>query len=229
MRLDSRKSLFATTAKDFHLKFLNTSSNIFITTMVEPGVVHPDRLQALCKPTRENFRKHDEFAIKLKAFLPEHTFQNIEQSLNLGALGDDQMVQLFGVAFGKWILSSCQTASPQWTIAMRKSFRYSLNKSKGAVMLSLAFALKPNITPPVDDTGMANLDLPSRRYPDERECAIKLAESVCQIRDVDETLLAEPELKTKLRDSQADLLESAGYDRAAYLRWVDGGEADTKH
>ena len=237
VNLDLCGSMFPNTAKDpgeyynallrllaYQFENQKTEWLLFITTMVEPAVVHPDNLQALCKPTRENYRKHDDFAAKLKTFLPESAFQNVEQSLNLSVLGEDQMVQLFGVALGKWLLALCQKAQPQWTVAMRKSFRYSVNKDKGAVMLSVAFALKPNITPPVDDTGMANLNLPAKKYPDERECAVKLAESVFHIRDVNELLAEKPELRIELRESQANLLESAGYDRAAYIKWVDDGE-----
>jgi ribosomal protein L30E len=237
VNLDLCGSIFPNTAKDpveyynalFRLlvyQFENQKTEwlLFITTMVEPAVVHPDNLQALCKPTRENYKKHNEFAAKLKSFLPENAFQNVEQSIDLSAFEEDQMVQLFGVALGKWVLALCQKAQPQWTVAMRKSFRYSVNRDKGAVMLSLAFALKPNITPPVDDTGMAKLNVPARKFPDERECAVKLAEAVSHIRDVDEFLSSNQELKTILRDSHADLLESAGYDRVAYLKWVDEGE-----
>jgi hypothetical protein len=237
VNLDLCGSMFPNTARDtgeyynallrlLAYQFENQRAEwlLFITTMVEPAVVHADGLQRLCKPTRENFKKHHDFADKLRTFLPARAFQNVEESLNLQALGEDQMVQLFGVALGKWLLALCHKAQPQWTVAMRKSFRYSINIDKGGVMLSLAFALKPNITPPVDDTGMAKLDFPARKYPDERECAIRLAESVSQIRDVDESLEADPELKTRLRDSQADLLEAAGYDRAKYLQWVDDGE-----
>jgi hypothetical protein len=197
---------------------------LFVTTMVEPAVVHAEGLQALCKPTRENFKKHNDFADKLTSFLPKDAFQKVEESLNLRALGEDQMVQLFGVGLGKWLLALCQKAQPQWTVAMRKSFRYSINKEKGVVILSLAFALKPNIAPPVDETGMAKLDLPAKKYPEERECALKLAESASHIRDVDEFLASDAGLKARLRDSQADLLEAAGYDRAAYVKWVDEGE-----
>ncbi len=197
---------------------------LFVTTMVEPAVVHAEGLQALCKPTRDNVRKHGDFAEKLTAFLPKDAFQNVERPIDLKAFSEEQMVQLFGVALGKWLLALSQKAQPQWTVAMRRSFRYSVNEAKGAVMLSLAFALKPNITPPVDETGMAKLELAAKNYPTERECALKLAESVYQIRDVDETLADDPELKTKLRDSHADLLEAAGYDRAAYIKWVDEGE-----
>jgi hypothetical protein len=195
--------------------------------MVEPTVIDADRMHALCKPTRENVKENGDFAKKLKTFLPNEAFRNVEASINLKNFSKDQLIQLFGVALGKWLLALCQAAQPQWTIAMRKSFKYSINEEKGAVMLSLAFALNPNITPPVDETGMAKLELAAKKYPTESECALKLAESVFQIRDVDETLAADAELKSKLRDSHADLLEAAGYDRAAYIKWVEEGEKTT--
>jgi hypothetical protein len=71
---------------------------------------------------------------------------------------------------------------------------------------------------------MAQLQLQAPEFPSEQVCAVKIAESVANIRDVDKELDANPALKTELRDAQADLLESAGYDRAAYLKWVDDGE-----
>lgn len=237
VNLDLCGSMFPNTAKEpsayynallrllvYQFENQKTEWLLFITTMVEPATVHKDGLQLLCKPTRENYSKHNDFAVKLKSFLPESAFQNVDQCLDLSVLTEDQIIQLFGVALGKWLLALCHKAQPQWTVAMRKSFRYSVNKDKGAIMLSLAFALKPNIMPPVDDTGIATLNLPIKKFPDERECAVKLAESVSHICDVDDTLKADVELKTKLRDSQADLLEAAGYDRAAYVKWVDEGE-----
>lgn len=237
VNLDLCGSMFPNTAKDpgeyytalnqlLIYQFANQKCEwlLFITTMVEPAVVNAERLQALCKPTRENVQRHGAFAAKLKTFLPANAFQNIETSIDLNPLSEPQMIQLFGVALGKWLLALCQKAQPQWTVAMRKSFRYSVNEDKGATMLSLAFALIPNITPPKDETGMADLEPSAKNYPSECECALKLAESVFQIRDVDETLGADSEMKTKLRDSHADLLEAAGYDRAAYITWVDNGE-----
>jgi hypothetical protein len=237
VNLDLCGSMFPNTAKDpseyygallrlLTYQFENQKCEwlLFITTMVEPAVVDADRLQALCKPTRENFKKHGDFAEKLKTFLPKGAFQNVDAQIDLKAFSEVQMIQLFGVALGKWLLALSQKAQPQWTVAMRGSFRYSVNEDKGAVMLSLAFALRPNIIPPVDDTGMARSEPTAKKYPSECECALKLAEFVFKIRDVDEVLAADPELKSKLRDSHADLLEAAGYDRAAYLKWVDEGE-----
>ena len=109
---------------------------------------------------------------------------------------------------------------------MRRSFSYLQNEAKGAAMLSLAFELKPNIAPPVDSVGMSRLNLQARKYPDERECAVQLAKSVANIRDVDAHLSSDVTLKEELKNTKAALLESAGYNRDAYTKWVDKGEID---
>jgi hypothetical protein len=197
---------------------------LFITTMIEPAVVDVNNLQALCGPTRENFSKYHDFAEVIIKIIPEKTFPNTGAPMDLAALSEAQMVKLFGIAFGKWLLALCQKAKPQWTVAMRRSYCHTINETKGAVMLSLAFELKPNIAPPVDTTGMTKLQLPAKEYPSEQVCALKLAESVAKICDVDSELDGNKKLKGELRDAQAELLESAGYDRVKYVKWVDAGE-----
>jgi hypothetical protein len=110
---------------------------------------------------------------------------------------------------------------------MRRSFQYSINAEKGAVMLSLAFEMTPNFAPPIDASGMSKAEIVAKVFPSEMECAIKLAESVTRIADVDKKLADDDALKAALRDEAADLLESAGYSRDAYTQWVNDGEATT--
>lgn len=196
---------------------------LFVTTEVEPEVVDVDKMQKLCKQTRSNVEQHVDFAKRLARLLPMEIFQE-EVAVNLEGLAHQQMVQLFGVSLGKWLLHLCHDSHPKWTVAMRPSYRYLINESKGVVMLALAFEFKPTIVPPVDTTGTSTLTLSQRSFPDEAQSAVKLVQSVAAIRDVDVELAANPELKSKLRDSQADLLQSAGYDRDAYIDWVDAGE-----
>ncbi len=216
------------TAVDRLLKYQfatqNTSWLLFITTMVEPAVVDQERMQRLCMPTRENFDAHQAFADKLAGLMPFTAPQDKAHSVKLDGLSEKQLVQLFGVALGKWLLRMGHSTSPKWTVEMRRSFQYTINADKGAVMLSLAFEMTPNFAPPVDATGMSSLAVTARTFPTEAVCAVKLAESVSKMTDVDEKLAANAELRTVLRNEAADLLTSAGYDRDAYLRWVDAGE-----
>ena len=91
-------------------------------------------------------------------------------------------------------------------------------------MLSLAFEMSPNFAPPVDTTGMSQLQVTARAFPNELESAMKLAKSVANIADVDGRLAADAGMKAALRDEAADLLASAGFDREKYIQWVNAGE-----
>lgn len=237
VNLDLCGSMFPNTAKDpqeyydalvslltYQFQHQTGEWLLFVTTMVEPTAVEADKLRTLCGPTHQNVQKYEDFAKQIAKFLPVEIFQDGNTPMNITGLSGEQMVQLFGVALGKWLLALCQSSKPQWTIAMRRSYCYAISVQKGATMLSLAFELKSNISPPVDKTGMTKIELPQKSIPDERQCAVKIAESVAAIRDVDAELTAQPELKMKLRDAQASLLEAAGYDREAYLKWFESGE-----
>ena len=197
---------------------------LFITTMVEPAVMDNERMQSLCRPTRENFDSHPVFAAKMEGLLPRAALECEEGNVNPEGLSEEELIRLFGVALGKWLLRLGQSPSPKWTVGMRRSFRYSINDDKGAVMLSLAFEMTPNFAPPVDATGMSKLEVTAKAFPSEAECAVKLAESVASIADVDMRLAENAEMKTALRDEAADLLASAGFDREKYVEWVEAGE-----
>src|SRR5262249_49791771 len=144
--------------------------------------------------------------------------------VDLGLLAEEQVIQLFGVALGKWLLGFCHEASPKWTIVMRQSYQYAINLAKGVMMLALAFELSPNTIPPKDATGMSHLEVSPKEFTDERACAVRLVGSVAAIRDIDSEIQNNAALREELIQAKADLLEAAGYDRAAYLRWVSDGE-----
>lgn len=237
VNLDLCGSMFPNTAQDvtpyftavnrlLEYQYATQKTNwlLFITTMVEPSVVDIARMQQLCKPTMENVASNPAFADKMAGLLPRDRLQNQTHLVDLTGLSDAQLVRLFGVALGKWLLRMGQSPSPKWTVGMRRSFQYTINKQKNAVLLSLAFDMIPNFAPPVDGTGMSNLDVNVKEFPTEVECAVKLAESVFGIADVDGRLAADGALKANLCQEAADLLASAGYDRNAFLQWVEAGE-----
>lgn len=199
---------------------------LFITTMVQPNVVHPERFNLLGQPTRHNYDQHADFANLITGLIPEAAFPATPPPpIDTAALDNGQMIQLFSLAFGKWLLSFCQTAQPQWTVAMRRSFTYPMNEAEGAVMLSLAYELKPNLVPPVDPTGMtAQQVAPGAPFPTERDCALKMIGLVDGMKDVAAILAADAALKDQLKGAQARLLEAAGYDPEAYQAWVANGE-----
>lgn len=235
VNLDLCGSMFPNTAQDFapyytalnrllEYQFAAQKTNwlLFVTTMIEPAVVDGEWMKRLCEPTRTNFDAHPDFAMKLEGLLPRTALEG--GSVDLGGLSEDEMIHLFGVALGKWLLHLGQSPSPKWTVAMRRSFRYTINLDRGAVMLSLAFEMTPNFAPPVDLTGMSKLDVVTKIFPSEAQCAMKLAESVARIVDVERKLEEDAGMKTALRDEAADLLASAGFNREEYIQWVNDGE-----
>ncbi len=199
VNLDLCGSMFPNTAQDvepyytalnrlLEYQFAAQKTNwlLFLTTMIEPAVVDGEWMKRLCEPTRTNFNAHPDFAMKLAGLLPRAALEG--GSVDLRGLSEGEMIHLFGVALGKWLLHLGQSPSPKWTVAMRRSFRYTINLDIGAVMLSLAFEMTPNFAPPVDLTGMSRLDLVAKTFPSEVQCAMKLAESVARIADVEKKL-----------------------------------------
>ena len=209
---------------DYQFEYQTSEWLLFITTRIEPNVADDIELQSLCKPARHNFDSHPEFAISLEGLIPPEVFRVQGSVVDIKSLTKEQMVRMFGVAFSKWLLTLSQSASPKWSIALRSFYRYSINEDAGSEMVSLAFEFTRNVIRPVDPTGMSQLQTTLQTFPSEKQCAINIAKAISKIRDVDHELSSNPDLRNKLRDAQADLLESAGYDREAYIKWVDDGE-----
>jgi len=197
---------------------------MFITTLFKPSVINNELMQKLCMPTRDNCNKYPAFTEKMATIVPVLSLQHDTFNVNLEGLSDDQIIRLFGIALGKWLLSLGQSPSPKWTVKMRPSFQYTINKEKGAVMHSLAFEMRPNFAPPTDASGMSGLEFPPPVFPTEAESAIRLVDYVAKMVDVDVKLAGDAALRGKLLDEAADLMASAGYGREKYVKWVNDGE-----
>jgi len=202
---------------------------LFVTTEVEPPAIDPSEFQILCEKTKENCKENPEFLAKLKSVIPESAIDAASASVNIASLSDPQVIALFGVSIGKWMLDLCRQARPQWNLFMRSSFRYSINTEKRATMLSYAFEFKRLTVPPFDGGGVSALTLPNKNPTDEKIIAIKLIDKVASIKDVDEILRADNSLFESLKFEKMALLASADYDGAAYQEWVDKGETQSPH
>ncbi len=206
----------------YQMKEMATPWLLFITTEVAPKEVNPDQFDKLCQPTKTNLQ-HELFRDALAKIVPIESL-NSNQQLVLTRLDEKQLVDLFGVAIGKALLSFCSSAGATWKLEMRGSHSYCINAEKGVSMMSFAFQFTPISRPPQDATGISTLKLNQPAPFDEAELAIKLVSSVQRITDVDSLLESDTELRDSLVASSADLLESAGYDRTAYIQWVQNGE-----
>lgn len=198
---------------------------LFLTTEVAPNEVNSEQFDKLCKPTKSNL-KHDAFQKALSNIVPVESLSRNDQ-VDVAQLDEKQLVDLFGVAIGKTLLSFCSSAGSTWKLEMRGSHIYSINEEKNVSMLSLAFQFTPIRQPPLDATGLSTLELQSPKPFDEAELGTKLVASVQKITDIDVILKEDVELHKSLLSSSADLLEMAGFNRNAYVQWVNDGEQST--
>lgn len=206
----------------YQMKEMATPWLLFITTEVAPTEVNAEQFDKLCEPTKNNLRNAT-FQESLSNVIPAESLV-VGREVDLSKLADKQLVDLFGVAIGKALLSFCTTAGEAWKLEMRGSHIYSINPEKSVSMMSLAFQFTPIAQPPQDLTGLSTLQLDPPRPFDEAELATKLVASVLKITDIDAILENDIELRESMLSSSADLLESAGYDRNAYIEWVRDGE-----
>jgi len=206
----------------YQMKEMATPWLLFITTEVAPKEVNLDQFDKLCQPTKTNLQ-HESFRDALAKLVPIESLKS-NQQVDLTLLNEKQLVDLFGVAIGKALLSFCSSAGGTWKLEMRGSHTYSINPVKGVSMMSFAFQFTPISQPPQDATGISTLKYDPPTPFDEAELAVKLVASVQRITDVDTLLKSNTELRDSLLASSADLLESAGYDRTAYIQWVQNGE-----
>jgi len=234
VNLDICDSLFPTTTGDrtsyyravhrlaeFQMRHQTTPWLLFVTTQVEPGMVRTSELQQMCQPTRRNCEAHPDFVRRLDSIVPATAFQTEGVAVDLSTLDEGQLMSLFGVAFGKWLMDLAGSASPDWFIDVHPCYRYGIRRNPRVDMLSLAFLFRPKIYPPIDTTGLSTLNIVAPRFPGELECAIKLVSAVENIADVDALLSSDEELRLSMETASAELLESAGYDRQKYLNWAE--------
>jgi hypothetical protein len=199
---------------------------LFVTTQVDRGTANQIEINRLAGPTRSNCNQHADFAVALAARLPEAAFRSNEHAFDISHLNAGHLVEVFGVMLGKWLVNILASASPRCTVKLLSSYRYMIRSDMGVEMLSLGFCITPYFAPPVDPTGISDLQLGARTLPSELETALDFISVASCIRDVDQILALDAELRNQLANAKADLLLVAGYDRDAYLRWVADGESE---
>jgi len=203
----------------YQMKNMAQTWLLFITTEVAPGEVDPEQFGKLCQPTKNNL-EHVVFREALSGMVPIESLEP-EGIVDLSKLDEKQLIDLFGVAIGKALLTFCSSAGSNWKLEMRGSHIYTINTEKNVWMLSLAFQFTPIVRPPIDATGLSNIKLEAPKLFDEAELATKLVASVGNISNIDEILDSDCSLHQSLLNSSADLLAEAGYDRDAYFQWVE--------
>lgn len=211
----------------YQIQHQKTPWLLFATTQVDRSTASQPEINQLAQPTRSNCDQHAAFAAALARIIPSAAFNSAACTLDISHLNSDHLVRVFGVVLGKWLVNTLSTASPRCAVKLLTSYRYVIRPDTGIEMLSLGFLITPHYAPPVDQTGLSNLQPSSRPFPSELDAGLAFVAVAERIRDVDELLAADAATRQALINSKADLLGNAGFDRDAYLRWVAEGEQET--
>jgi hypothetical protein len=192
----------------------------FVTTQIEPAQRDNDGLDKLAAAVRENCTNSVEFSSALEKLLAKQIFNPGEAGLAIKELSDEEIFRFFGVAFGKWLLALVAKCTPPWSVRLLASYRYSI-KDEVAPMFSFAFLFQRSpAVPLVDKYGLAPAVSAPPPVFNEMKYGVGLVAGIERIRDVEEMLEKDPELRKSMLESSASLLESAGYDRDAYFKFV---------
>jgi hypothetical protein len=197
---------------------------LFATTQVDRRTASQSEINPLAIPTRQNCDTHSEFAQALLSIIPGAVIASDTHAIDISHLDENQLLTLFGVMLGKWLVKILSSSSPRCSVKMLTSYRYIISPENAVNMLSLGFQISPHYSPPIDSTGLSQLNVTAVPPPDELETALGLVEVARGIKDIQTLLDENPTLKSDLITSKADLLEAVGFDRSAFIDWVNGGE-----
>lgn len=211
----------------YQLQHQKTPWLLFATTQVDRSSAHQSEINKLALPIRSNCDQHPDFAAALAKIIPDASFRSSTHVLDISHLDANHLVRVFGIVLGKWLINILSAASPKCIVKLLTSYRYVIREDTGVEMLSLGFSISPHYTPPVDTTGLSTINPAPKPFPAELDTALKLVSVAERIRDVDQLLAADPAKREVLIHAKADLLAAAGFDRNAYLKWVEDGELET--
>jgi hypothetical protein len=119
------------------------------------------------------------------------------------------------LAVAKWLLHYMMHHDYHVAVSMLPSYFYSI-RPKARDMVSLAFRFEPAVLPREDDTGLTQARPQNTAAATEIEMAQLFINEVAAIKDLDDKLEADKELKQRMFKKCASLLASLRYDMKAY-------------
>lgn len=194
---------------------------LFLTSRITRNGFSAEAVMKLLEAIQNNLTDCPAFASELG-----DAFGIIEASPATAATWDEgNFFAGMTIAISKWLLGLAVEMRSKFTISSTIGYRV-YGKSQYFDMLSIVLRFEPVNSIPADFRGLASADpvLPS-------ECAqaAKLPRRVLKIRDIDQELDSNPELRESFVDKAADLLQQARYNPDAYRRWAADGQASASN
>jgi hypothetical protein len=187
--------------------------SLFLTTRIGVDGFSSDVLQALADKLQANLDGCAPFA---EALL-NSGIELLSSADLLDASDGEDFFLTAVVGLLKWLLGLAQLMRCRFSVASVVSYRVQMN-SVSTDMISLVLRFEPFNAIPSDPTGIATA---SYNLPSECEQAAGIPERMAAMKDLDSLFAANSNLWEQFRDSSAELLHQARYDKAAYIEWAD--------
>jgi hypothetical protein len=196
---------------------------LFLTTRAVRDQIDTKTKQKLFNCVLSNIQDHSDFATALNNTLSLDDGKIKDEISDASPLDHTTLVNLFGLAIGKWLIQMMEEAVPKPRVGLLKSYSYRVEtkETKDPDMLSLAFLFEPQVATPVDKSGLTPSNAGRIETPDERQLAIDLLNKIREVTDIDSFLHANEETHTKMTDKCGELLKAVHYDMEEYRKWVE--------
>ena len=191
---------------------------LFITTRAEPGLVGAFARSGFDKALSVNMAASEEFRTKLSELISSD-LDRLDSDLE-AAWGnqDSAFLRVFCTGLGKWLLSILANAVPPRELTMLSSCFYQ-SGPHGPDMLSLAFLCGAPVQTIVDPFSILPAP-PQAAVVSEVASALRLAEQVGQMFDLDALLADDKPLQEKLIGQASRLMMQARYEQTKYENWA---------
>lgn len=191
---------------------------MFLTTRAGRKETSNELKKRLLGCVLDNLKNNAEFKTSLEA--KGFSITSITEEMEDTTMMDDgKLVELFGLAIGKWLL---KIMNGQFSVRVKllPSYRYRVATNEPD-MLSLAFEFETLIKPLVDPTGVTQLPLiPTPEPLSEAAQARELATAIFGVLDVDQILWDDTGIRDKMIASCSKLMVAAHYDLESYRIWA---------
>ena len=186
---------------------------LFVTTDVRQDNVSEETMAKFCEEIRSNAGENQEFGESVVSILaPEST--NIDSAIDVARRDSESVfLRLFSIGFGKWLLQLVRQKN--WGVKMHTSYCYSTTPigDNTPTMPCLAFEFVPPPPGLRDESGVTRVE--PREGGSEEDLSSRIASKVQLMKNLDELLLSDNDLRRELVEQTKTLLREIGYEDKA--------------
>lgn len=204
------------------LQFRNKDSwLLLLTTRTGNAHVHKEFLKTLVAAYRVNLTKCDEFRLH-----SETEFGIADSKALEVAIADDvQLLPVFLTGLCKWMVGIALGNSPPSAIEVKSIIGYTVAKSSPCEdLVSIAIRFTPQMVAVHDPAGIIK---PVARASNECKLSVQALKRVAKRKNADLELSADAQLRQRMADGMAGLLQDARYDRESFVNWLSSIEGWT--